>query len=77
MNTVVRIVVEAHDVTCDPLITLIDKQVSVRLELLPLPLTPIEDAIEQSRNGHSDVPTPIPSNVRRRRGTHADPTEDE
>jgi hypothetical protein len=43
---------------------------------LPPPPTPMEEAIEVARNGHVEQPVDV-STGRRRRGTRANPTEDE
>lgn len=70
--TVIRVIVEAHDITCDPLVELIDKQVAVRLDLLPLPLTPIETAIAEADDDRSEGNSVlVPSAGRRRNGTRS------
>lgn len=71
VSTVIRVVVEAHDITCDPLIQLIDKQVAVRLEVMPLPLTPIEEAIEAAYEEEDPEPVAVPTAGRRRNGTRS------
>lgn len=67
VKTVVRVIIESHDISCDPLVGLIDKDVAVTLELLPLPLTPIEKAIEQA----SKEAVAVPAAGRRRNGTRS------
>lgn len=61
---------------CDPLVELIDKQVAVRLDLLPLPLTPIETAIAEADDDRSEGNSVlVPSAGRRRNGTRSSEQE--
>jgi len=102
-DTVVRLLVEAHDITIDELAQLVGKDtLVVHMNLRPAPATPLEQAIIEAppalyvtgyedatpaevidrtpdpptTNGRHEEPA-LPSNTRRRRGTHADPTEGE
>jgi hypothetical protein len=79
-KTVTRVLLEAHDTPLDPLGGYIDAEVYVTLQEADLPRTPLESAIERANGanqGPVDEIASVPSAGRRRRGSRANPTEDE
>lgn len=82
VRTVVRVMLELHDVPVDPLVELLDEQVIFSVARAAPTPTPLEEAIAeapepQHANGTYDEPVVIPSAGRRRRGSRADATEGE
>jgi hypothetical protein len=78
-RTVVRVMLEFHDIPVDPLIELLDEQVGVAIARAAPAATPLEMAIATApeTNGTLDDPITLPAAGRRRRGTQAHPTEGE
>lgn len=74
-----RFVFEAHDLAVDPMRAMLDRDVIVTLQQAPIPPTPLDEAIDAALEHGTNVTDQTPSPVagRRRRGTHADPTEGE
>lgn len=69
-QTVTRITFEAHDILVDELNAMLDRDVHISVVIAPPPRTPLEDAIDESRNGTAAA---VPAAGRRRRGTRAEP----
>ena len=53
VKTVTRIVLEAHDISVDPLVEFLGDDVRVTLATVPMPLTPIEQAIDEAEEPSS------------------------
>jgi hypothetical protein len=80
VRTVVRVLLEFHDIPVDSLIELLDEQVGVVIARAAPAATPLEMAIATAApepNGTSTDSVTLPAAGRRRRGTQAHPTEGE
>ncbi|HXJ31404.1 MAG TPA: hypothetical protein VNG35_12235 [Gemmatimonadales bacterium] len=79
VRTVVRVLLEFHDIPVDSLIELLDEQVGVVIARAAPAATPLEMAIARApeTNGTSTDSVTLPAAGRRRRGTQAQPTEGE
>ena len=71
-RTVTRLQFEAHDISVDELHEMLSETVMLQVMLAPPAMTPMEEAIEVSKNGSAAATVVVPDAGRRRRGTRAE-----